>query len=179
MKDLVLVIDVQNAYMKGQPWECNNTDGMLGNIRSIIDSGKSDVVFTQFLAPSDPVGTWCDYNTINKEINESEELNEIEASLKPYLDKFPVIQKSTYSCMKSPELCAIVKKYDRLVLTGVVAECCVLATAMEAIDLGIPVVYVEDAVAGISSETEAATRLVIAGLDYVQTKIVTTEEYLK
>ena len=102
MKDLVLVIDVQNAYMKGQPWECNDTDKMLENIRKIIDSGKADAVFTQFLAPTDPVGTWCDYNTINKEINESEELNEIEASLKPYLGRYPVMQKSTYSSMKIP-----------------------------------------------------------------------------
>ena len=178
MKDLVLVIDVQNAYMKGQPWECNDTDKMLENIRKIIDSGKADAVFTQFLAPTDPVGTWCDYNTINKEINESEELNEIEASLKPYLGRYPVMQKSTYSSMKIPELCELVKGYDRLVLTGVVAECCVLATAMEAIDLGIPVVYIEDAVAGISPETEAATKLAIAGLDYVQTTILSTEEYL-
>ena len=42
--------------------------------------------------------------------------------------------KSTYSSFEIPELCAMAEKADHVVLTGVVAECCVLATALSAID---------------------------------------------
>ena len=132
-KDLVLVIDVQKAYLKGNPWECAGTDLMIENIKKIIESDKEkDIVFTQFLAPEDPKGKWLDYNEINREINESAELNEIADELKEYTEKYPVFTKSTYSSMKAPEVAEAAAKCKRLVVTGVVAECCVLATAMEA-----------------------------------------------
>ena len=178
-KDLLLVIDVQNAYMEGQPWACRDTGEMVKNIRKLLDSGKEmDVIFTQFLAPEDPQGNWKAYNEINAEINASEELNAIVDDLVPYLEKYPLAVKSTYSSMKNVQVREAALKAERVVVTGVVADCCVLATAMEAIDLGCPLVYLKDAVAGLNRETEAATELVLSGLDYVQTTLMTVDEYL-
>ena len=71
------------------------------------------------------------------------------------------------------------QKSGRLVVTGVVAECCVLATALAAIDLGIHVIYLTDAVSGISVETEKATELVLDGLSYAHVDLMTTQEYLE
>ena len=63
-------------------------------------------------------------------------------------------------------------------MTGVVSECCVLATAFQAIDMGYPVIYITDASAGCSDEMEDAVIKVLSELDYVQTTILDTEGYL-
>ena len=44
--------------------------------------------------------------------------------------------------------------------------------------MGCPVVYITDACAGCSDDTEAAVVSVLAGLDYVQTTILDTAGYL-
>jgi nicotinamidase-related amidase len=50
-----------------------------------------------------------------------------------------------------------------VVVTGVVAECCVLSTVMELIDAGIYTVYLTDGVSGLDREKEAATELILSG----------------
>ena len=48
MKDLLMVIDMQKAYLKGAPWECLDTEGAAANIARLIDSGSADgAVFTR------------------------------------------------------------------------------------------------------------------------------------
>ena len=63
-------------------------------------------------------------------------------------------------------------------LTGVVAECCVLATMMEAIDLGRPVIYLTDAISGQSEEKEAQIRALAESFAPMHTTVETSEEYL-
>jgi nicotinamidase-related amidase len=105
-----------------------------------------DIVFTRFIADSNPTGTWVDYNTKYADINRSEYLNAIVDDLKPYLPYYPTVDKSTYSCYKNPQLKALVDSHDTIALCGVVADCCVLATALDIIDTGKPILYLADAV---------------------------------
>lgn len=178
--DLILVIDMQVVYTRGKPWACRDTEGAAGNICRILDAeGHGDVIFTEFIAPQNPVGTWKDYNRINREINESAELNMLVPELRKYAGEFPVYEKSTYSSLTVEDIRRAADKAGRVVLTGVVSECCVLATAMHAIDLGYPVVYIRDAVSGLNRDEERAAELVLEGLDYVQTDLMTTDEYLE
>ena len=46
--------------------------------------GCDNVVFTEYLAPENPVGTWVTYHEVNAEVNEDAWLNEIVDALKPY-----------------------------------------------------------------------------------------------
>ena len=182
--DLLLVIDMQNAYTAEGPWTCPNMGRATEQIIALIESGGfSEIVFTRFDAPQDPVGTWKDYNVINKEVNEDEWLNEVVPQLAPYLEEYPMVSKSTYSSMTVPEIQAAAERCiargGSVVLTGVVSECCVLSTAFQAIDMGCPVVYITDACAGCSDDLEAAVVSVLAGLDYVQTTILDTAGYLE
>jgi len=181
--DLLLVIDMQNAYTADGPWTCPNMAGATEKIIALIESGQfSEIVFTRFDAPADPVGTWKDYNEINREVNEDVWMNEVVPELVPYLDQYPMVSKSTYSSMTVPDIQAAAERCiargGSVVLTGVVSECCVLSTAFQAIDMGCPVVYITDACAGCSDDTEAAVVSVLAGLDYVQTTILDTAGYL-
>ena len=65
----------------------------------------------------------------------------------------------------------------RIVLAGVVSECCVLATAIDAIDTGTPVVYLTDACSGCSEEKEQMVEALIAGFSPTHTAVMTSQEY--
>ena len=70
MKDLLMVIDMQKAYLKGAPWECLDTEGAAANIARLIDSGAADgAVFTRYEYPKAPVGVWKAYNELYADIN--------------------------------------------------------------------------------------------------------------
>ncbi len=182
--DLLLVIDMQNAYAADGPWACPHVDRAADNITALIESGKfARIIFTRFDPPRDPSGAWKDYNTINREINEDAYLNDLIPKLKPYADTYPIYSKYTYSSLTVPEIRTAVEDCiaggGSVVLSGVVSECCVLATAFQAIDMGCPVIYLTDACAGSSDELEDAVVKVLKGLDYVQTTILDTAGYLE
>lgn len=178
--DLIIVVDMQNVYRTGKPWACLDTDGAAENILKIMDrADRGQVVLTEFLPPADPAGAWKVYNEKYREINESEYLNELVPQLKERARDYPVYGKSVYSSLKVPELRERALKAGRVVLTGVVAECCVLATAFDGIDLGCHVVYLTDAVSGFDVPKEQAAVLTLSGLSPIHTSIMTTDEYLK
>lgn len=177
-EDLLLVTDVQNVYTAKQKWECLDTDGACRNIIRIIESGKCDVVFTKFIADENPHGVWKDYNVKYEDVNSSVFLNEMHPLLEPYEKKYGSFTKGVYSSMKIPELRELCKKYRRVVVTGVVAECCVLSTVFELIDLGVYTLYVRDAVSGLDRPKELATELILSGLSPLHLKMLSTDEYL-
>ena len=73
---LLLVIDMQNAYMPGQPWACQNYDVASVNVIKLCKR-IDNVIFTKYIASKNPSGILEDYNQINKEINENVWLNEL------------------------------------------------------------------------------------------------------
>lgn len=182
MKDLLLVIDVQNVYFPGQPWACPSAPKMVENIKKLLDSpacGRDfDVMFTQYLAAEDPKGRWTKYNAEYKEINEDPFLCDMEESMKPYQEKWPTYTKSTYSSCYIPEIMDAIFKYDRIILTGVVAECCILATMTALVDAGAHVCYLKDGVAGQSQEWEDTVERIAATFAPIHAEVMTTEEYL-
>lgn len=178
-KDLLLVIDMQNVYLPGQEWACPSMTRAAERIRRLLDADVAEqTAFTVFVPPKDPVGTWKQYNLENKTVNEDLWLNQLVDELKPYAARWPVYEKSTYSSMKISELAALAGKADHVVLTGVVAECCILATLMEAIDAGCRVIYLEDCISGQSSRNEAAIRQIAESFAPLHTLVMSSEEYL-
>ena len=95
------------------------------------------------------------------------------------LKKFPLYTKSVYSSLAIPEVLDACKKAGRVILSGVVAECCVLSTALNLIDEGIYTVYLTDATSGLDSPKEKATELIFSGLSPLHIKMMTTREYLE
>ena len=177
-KDLFLVIDMQNVYDKGGQWYCPNITNASLNIKKVL-SQDLDVIFTKYIASTAPVGVWKQYNIENKEVNEDEFSNKIMDVFEEDIQKYPVYSKSTYSSCTIPEVLEKAKCAKRVVVSGVVAECCVLATVMALIDEGIKVIYLTDAVAGIDDQTESAVIKVLEGLAPLHIECMTTEEYLK
>ena len=176
MSDLLLVIDMQNVYRPGEEWGCPAFPRALKNITALLDAGVP-AVFTRFVAPVDPVGAWQDYNREYAHINESPHLNDMAAELKPYLERFPLVDKSTYSSWTA-EVARLTEGYDRILLAGVVAECCVLSTLMAAIDAGKKVVYLTDCVAGQSEEYERSVQKIAEIYVPMHTLVLDATAYL-
>ena len=179
-KDLVLVIDMQNVYASNGKWCCHATEDAAGNIQRIIrEKPDLDVIFTRFLAPAEPQGAWQEYNRVNADVNEDAFANAMLSRFASELEKYPLYSKSTYSSLTIPEVQQAAAQAGRVVITGVVAECCVLSTVMALIDEGIPVVYLTDAVSGVSADTQAAVELILAGMEPVHVRLMTTAAYLQ
>ncbi|MCQ2591746.1 MAG: cysteine hydrolase [Treponema sp.] len=178
--DLLLVIDMQNVYKKGGKWECRNTEGVAANVNRIIDSGMDKVIFTRFIAnETNPFGVWKNYNIKYESVNHDEYANEMVEELQEPLKRFPLYTKGVYSSLAIPEVMEAAKKAERVVLCGVVAECCVLSTALALMDEGIYTVYLTDGVSGLDVPKEKATELIFSGLSPLHIKMMTTDEYLK
>lgn len=180
VKDLLLVIDMQNVYAPGGKWCCPGSEAAAENIKRIIrQKPELDVIFTRFLASKEPVGAWQEYNRVNADVNADGYANEMLPQFDEELRRYPLYTKSTYSSLTIPQVRQAAARADRVVITGVVAECCVLSTVLALIDEGIPVVYLTDAVAGVSEETQAAAELILSGLEPVHVQRMNTAAYLE
>lgn len=178
-KDLLLVIDMQNVYLPGKDWACPSMTRAAEHIRTLLDADiVQQTIFTRFVPPVQPAGTWRRYNEENASINADAYLNDMMEELKPYLDRYPLCDKSVYSSMRIPEIAEAARHADRIVLTGVVAECCVLSTMMEAVDDGHTVVYLYDCIAGQSEQNETCIRRIAESFSYAHTQVMSSAEYL-
>ena len=177
--DLLLVIDMQNVYTKGQEWACEGVETASAAILSLLKKNVSEqVIFTQYLAPKHPVGVWKEYNEVNATVNANTWLNEMMPEFLPWTKKYPLYTKSVYSSFAIPEVVEAAKKAGRLVISGVVAECCVLSTVLSAIDAGCKVIYLTDAVAGLSESSRKETEKIVSYFAPLHTELMTTGEYL-
>jgi nicotinamidase-related amidase len=179
--DLILVTDMQNVYTQGQEWACLDTEGIslkIADIAAVAKERGADVCLTRFMPPQTPEGTWKEYNKKYAGINANSWLNELVPTVKELTQTFPVYDKSVYSSLSIPQIREAARTATRVVLTGVVAECCVLWTAVDAIDLGCKVIYLTDAVSGFTRQKEEATELIFEGLSPLHILMMNTEQYL-
>lgn len=177
--DLFLVVDMQNVYKKGGKWECLNTENVAKNINKIINSGIKNVIFTRFIAnKKNPFGVWKNYNENYKDVNDDEFANKMIDELSLTIKNFPLYTKSVYSSLSIKKILRAAKKSKRVVISGVIAECCVLSTIFALIDEGIYTIYLKDAISGLDKPKEDATELILSGLCPLHLKMITTEEYL-
>lgn len=182
MKDLLLVIDMQNAYLPGQPWACPSMPSALSQVQKLLDASACrnayDAVFTRCIASEHPEGCWKQYNQKNACIKKDPFLNQIVPQLQPYLLEWPFYDKYTYSACSIPQLMERLSSYRQVLLAGVVAECCVLSTAEGLIDAGVHVLYLKDAVAGQDGAFEQMVCRLMERFVPVHTQVATARDYL-
>ena len=178
-EDLLLVVDFQNVYLPGYDWGCPAMPEAMRHTRAILDAPDApDFLLTKYVPPTDPVGRWQQYNEAYREINENSFLGQFAAEMTPYAAKGSVAEKTTYSSMKAEGVRAALKGKKAVVLTGVVAECCILSTMFDAIDMGYEVVYLYDCIAGQTAEAEAWVRSLAELYAPIHTTVLRSNEYL-
>lgn len=135
----LVVIDAQRAFAEpGSPWCTPGVEDALGGMRRLVGA-SADVVFTRFVPPAEPAGSWMDYYGRWAFAREADPA--VWDLVAPWTGA-AAIDRPTFSKW-GPELAA----QSELVLCGVSTDCCVLATALAAVDAGARVRVVADACA--------------------------------
>lgn len=178
--DLLLVIDMQNVYTAEQEWACEGIKEASAAILRLLKSGApKQVIFTKYVASKHPEGVWKEYNEVNAAVNADPWLNELIPEFASLAGQFPLYSKSTYSSFSIPELEKAARCADHVLISGVVAECCVLSTVLSAIDAGCKVIYLTDAVAGLTEESRKETEKIISYFAPLHAELMTTELYMQ
>jgi nicotinamidase-related amidase len=144
------VIDMQRVFAEpDSPWLAPRFAQTVGPVKRLVEAFGNRVTFTRFVAPDRPTGAWRRYYD-----QWPFALQPPEARIYELVDDFaPETTLDAITFGKwGPELAAHVGS-GRLVLAGVSTDCCVLSTALVAVDAGIEVQVVGDACAGISDES--------------------------
>jgi nicotinamidase-related amidase len=158
--ELLVVVDMQRVFAEADsPWCVPGFAGIVAPIEKLVAAYGERVVFTRFVVPRGPEGSWADYYREWSFMLQpgAEKLLELAP---PWSDvKLPIIDKPTFSAYGS-DLRKHLGPSAILVLCGVSTECCVLATALDAVDAGISVRIVADACASVSREAHECALLV-------------------
>ena len=153
-----LSVDMQNIFARGGVWETPWMERVLPVIVEITARYAARTVFTRFVTPmkaTDRPGRWRRYFSKWHRATRAE-LSSSELELVPALQRFApparIVDKPAYSAFTESPLAQFLfeKKVSTLVVTGAETDVCVLASVLDAVDLGFRVVVVEDALCSSS-----------------------------
>ncbi|MDX6291632.1 MAG: hypothetical protein QOH50_707 [Kribbellaceae bacterium] len=151
MAPVLALIDLQRIFADPDSrWATPGFQRVVEPVQSLVELFSPRVVFTRFVAPQKPAGSWVPY------------YEEYPFALQPpdsyayqLVDEFngaPTLDKITFGKWGT-ELAEQVGQNGRLVVAGVTTDCCVLSTALAAVDAGVQVQVVADACAGVNKES--------------------------
>jgi nicotinamidase-related amidase len=152
VKSVLAVIDLQNVFAdRASPWFTPRFAEVVPQIAQLVTAFGNNVVFTRFVAPSQPEGAWKRYYA-----QWPFALQPPNAPLYQVIDAFQpesTVDATTFGKW-TPRMATRVGGAG-LVLAGVSTDCCVLSTALAAADAGVSVTVVSDACAGVDDESHA------------------------
>lgn len=159
-----LCIDMQNLFALETPWHTPWMARVLPIVARIAERHPQRTVFTRFVPPERPEempGSWRRYYERWRELTRERldpQLIELVPPLAALAPPAAVIDKRFYSPFSEPGLQALLSRRgtDSLVITGAETDVCVLATVLDAVDLGYRVVLATDALCSGSDETHDA-----------------------
>jgi nicotinamidase-related amidase len=159
-RTLHLCVDMQRLFSEEGPWPTPWMDRVLPVVSELAGRYPERTVFTRFIPPERPTdmpGMWQRYYTRWRDATR-EHLNPVLLELLPPLAKLcppaTVLDKTRYSAFSEPKLIDLLqsKESDGIIITGSETDVCVLATVLDAVDLGYRVIVVKDAVCSSSDE---------------------------
>jgi nicotinamidase-related amidase len=168
---VLAIIDLQRIFAEPESgWATPDFQRVVKPTQRLVELFAPDVVFTRFVAPEHPTGSWIPY------------YEQWPFALQPpdsyayqLVDEFrgaPTLDKTTFGKWGA-ELAEAAD--GQLVLSGVTTDCCVLTTALAAVDAGVAVQVVEDACAGVD-EASHHKAIDIMRLYSPMLEIVTVDE---
>ena len=147
----LMLIDMQRVFGEpGSPWFTPGFDNASRAALRLRDAFGPRVALTRFIPPAEPQGSWIEYYK-----RSSFALDPANAGLFELVSAFPatgteVIDRPTFSKWDA-EVGPRLGSPAEIVLAGVSTDCCVLATALGAVDAGIHVRIAADACAGTNA----------------------------
>jgi len=155
-----LCIDMQRLFTDEGPWPTPWMERVVPVVAEIAGRFPERTVFTRFIPPvrpDDMPGAWRHYYERWRETTREKIDPGLLALVPPLARLAPpatVIDKSRYSGFAEAALPAHLRQRgaDGLIVTGSETDVCVLATVLDAVDVGYPVILVRDAVCSSSDE---------------------------
>jgi nicotinamidase-related amidase len=151
MGPVLALIDLQRIFADpNSGWAAPEFQRVVKPAKQLIDILSPRVVFTRFVAPEKPVGSWATYYELYPFALQPPDADDYQL-----VDEFKgasTLDKSTFGKW-GPELAEAVGPGGHLVLGGVTTDCCVITTALAAVDAGVYVQVVEDACTGSDQDS--------------------------
>ena len=155
-----LCVDMQRIFSAEGPWPTPWMDRVLPITAELARRHPERTVFTRFIPPERPdqmPGMWQRYYTrwrVATRENLDLSLLELMPPLAALCPPAIVIDKTRYSAFAEPTLLAHLREREAgaLIVSGSETDVCVLATVLDAVDLGYRVILVRDAVCSSSDE---------------------------
>lgn len=185
-RTLHLCLDMQGLFAPGGPWPTPWMDAVLPAILQITAHAPARTVFTRFVPPrraEDMHGTWRAYYRehaeTTRDVVDPAALGLV-APLAEFVPPAAVIDKPVYSAFMGSGLLALLRERqaDGLVVTGAETDVCVLATVLDAVDLGYPVYVVTDAICSSTDASHDAVLTLYRTRYYQQVQTLSTEMLL-
>jgi nicotinamidase-related amidase len=176
---LLVVVDAQEAFQVPGPWQVPGMGELVPRWRALAERfGPERSLFTRFVPPRRPRGSWRGYYRRWPEYRSPDRaIWRLVPSLEGLGRDWP---KEGYSAFSAPGFMGLLRRLGarELVVCGVETDVCVLATVHGAVDRGVPVWLVEDAVASGSPEAHAAALTVMGRLGD-QIRLTRTAQWLE
>jgi nicotinamidase-related amidase len=179
-----LCVDMQNIFARGGIWETPWMERVVPTIEAIVERRPQRTVFSRFITPQHPEdrrGRWRHYFERWRQATR-QNLRGNELELVPALARFVppaiIVDKPGYSAFVQSSLCDLLagKSIDTVVVTGAETDVCVLATTLSAVDLGLRVVIIEDALCSSSDEGHDALMTMYRTRLHEQIDVIKAEE---
>jgi nicotinamidase-related amidase len=155
-----LCVDMQRIFSAEGPWPTPWMDRVLPVVAALANRHPERTVFTRFVPPERPdemPGMWQRYYT-RWRVATREHLDLRLLGLMPPLAALcplaTLIGKTRYSAFAEPGLIEHLRQReaDALIVSGSATDVCVLATVLDAVDIGYRVIVVRDAICSSSDE---------------------------
>ncbi len=181
-----LCLDMQNIFMPGGLWATPWMPNVIPVVSEIADRHAARTIFTRFITPEsekEVMGQWTKYYSHWPEALRPQLPKDalcLVAELARHIPPARVIDKMHFSAFAGSSLMSTLTEIstDALVVTGAETDVCVLATILHAVDLGLRVIVVQDAICSSSDEGHDALMKVFHGRYTHQIETAVAEEVL-
>lgn len=159
-----LCLDLQRLLEPEGPWPTPWMAPALEQAVRLVEPRPEQTIFTRFMPPQTPdemPGAWRRYfekwRTVTREFIDPSVL-ELVPPLASFVPPARVVDKGRYSAFVASPLQAALKNrgVTTLILSGAETDMCVLATVLNAVDLGYRVIVSADAICGSVDSTHDA-----------------------
>ncbi len=155
-----LCVDMQRIFASGGIWETPWMQRVLPAIIGITAQYPERTIFTRFITPNSAEEAWGRWKLYFErwKVTTRQSIGRTQLELVPELARFApparVIDKPTYSAFFRSSLATLLQEngITTVVISGAETDVCVLSTVLDAVNIGLRVVLVDDALCSSSDQ---------------------------
>jgi len=171
----LVVIDMQRVFQNEGQWQVPRYDEIVPVIEQLQQELGSGAVFTRFVRDETEHGAWAAYYQRWNEMRFPTDSNAWDITMN-VPGTATVVDAPTFSKW-GPQLAALIPEGTEMVLTGVATDCCVLSTALGAVDAGRFVTVISDACAAVTDQAQQQTLALLELLSPI-CEVMTSDQFL-